>query len=109
MVDQILGQKSPEVKRLLRQQEALATFGSFAFHETDLLMILTEAARICAESLEVPFCKVCRYRAQENDLLIVAGCGWHSGVIGRVVSQADETSPQGRAYVTGEPVIIRNL
>lgn len=97
------------VERLLRQQAALAAFGSFAFREPDLLKVLAEAARTCAASLDVPFCKVCRYRAAENDLLIVAGWGWHLGVVGRVVSQADESSPQGRAYVTGEPVIIRNL
>ncbi len=97
------------VEKLLRQQASLAAFGSFAFRETDLLKILTEAARVCAASLEVPFCKVCRYRAAENDLLIEAGWGWKLGVIGRVVSQADESSPQGRAYVTGHPVIIRDI
>jgi len=97
------------VEKLLRQQAALAKFGSFAFKETSLLAILTEAAVICAASLEVPFCKVCRYRPDENDLLIEAGCGWHAGVVGRVVSQANETSPQGRAYVTREPVIIRDV
>ena len=97
------------VEKLLRQQAALASFGSFAFREPDLLKILTEAARICAASLGVPFCKICRYRAAEDDLLIEAGCGWDLGVVGRVVSQANESSPQGRAYVTGEPVIIRNL
>ncbi len=97
------------VGKLLRQQAALATFGSFAFREPDLLKVLTEAARICAASLDVPFCKVCRHRAAENDLLIEAGWGWKPGVVGRVVSQADETSPQGRAYITGEPVIIRNI
>ncbi len=57
----------------------------------------------------MPFSKICRYRPYENDLLIEAGCGWDAGVIGCVVSQANESSPQGRAYVTGEPVIIRNL
>jgi two-component sensor histidine kinase len=41
--------------------------------------------------------------------LIEAGCGWHAGVVGRVVSQANETSPQGRAYITGQPVILRNI
>ena len=97
------------VEKLRRQQAALAKFGRFAFNETDLLTILTEAARICAASLDVPFCKVCRYRPAENDLLIEAGCGWKLGVVGRVVSQADETSPQGRAYRTGEPVIIRDV
>jgi two-component sensor histidine kinase len=97
------------VVKLRRQQAALAKFGRFAFNETDLPTILSEAARICAASLDVRFCKVCRYRAAENDLLIVAGCGWDLGVVGRVVSQADETSPQGRAYITGEPVIIRDI
>ena len=97
------------IARLRRQQAALAAFGSFAFKETDLFAILNEAARICAQSLGVPFCKICRYRREENDLLIEAGCGWHPGVIGQVVSQADETSPQGRAFITRQPVIIHDL
>lgn len=97
------------IEKLLRQQAALAAFGSFAFKETNLLAILAGAARICAASLEAPFCKICRYRPVENDLLIEAGFGWDKGVVGRVVSQADETSPQGRAFVTREPVIIRDI
>ena len=97
------------VEKLLRQQGALAAFGSFAFRNTDLQAVLTEAARTSAASLGVPHAKICRYRPDENDLLIEAGCGWQEGVVGLVVSKADETSPQGRAYVTGEPVIIRNL
>ena len=60
-------------------------------------------------SLGVDHAKICRYRAAQNDLLIVAGVGWHAGIVGQVVSQANESSPQGRAYVTGEPVICRNV
>jgi two-component sensor histidine kinase/putative methionine-R-sulfoxide reductase with GAF domain len=102
-------QNDRTIEKLLRQQAALAKFGSFAFKETDLLKILTEAATICAASLEVPFCKICRYRPAENDLLIEAGYGWQADVVGQVVSQANETSPQGRAYITREPVIIRDI
>lgn len=98
-----------DLERLLRQQAALAAFGSYAFREPVLQNILTEAARVCADGLAVPFCKICRYREVENDLLIEAGHGWQADVVGLVVSQADETSPQGRAYVTGLPVIIQNL
>jgi PAS domain S-box-containing protein len=98
-----------EVVRLLGQQAALAAFGSFALGENDLGKILSEAARVCADSLAVPYCKVCRYRSEENDLLIEAGVGWHSGVVGRVVSRADRSSPQGRAFITGEPVICEDL
>ena len=59
--------------------------------------------------LNVPFCKIARYRSKENDLLIEAACGWDSNVIGRVVSPADASTPQGRAYITREPVIVRDL
>jgi len=97
-----------KVHKLLRQQTAIARFGSFALREGDLLKILTEAARACAESLNVPFAKVCRYRAAENDLLIEAGHGWKAGVIGTIES-ADPTSPQGRAFVTGEPSIYKDV
>lgn len=98
-----------KIAKLLRQQTALARFGGFAFRENDLGKILTEAARACAECLGVPFCKICRYRHEENDLLVEAGVGWHAGVIGTVVSRADHTSPQGRAFITGEPVICDDL
>jgi CheY-like chemotaxis protein len=97
-----------KVRKLLRQQAAVARFGSFAFREGDLLTALTEAARVCAESLDVPYAKVCRYRAMENDLLIEAGHGWKAGVIGTIES-ADPSSPQGRAFVTGEPSIYKDV
>ena len=108
-MDEILAQPPAGVAKLLQQQAALAAFGTYAFRQTDLQMILSEAARICAASLDVPFCKVCRYRAIENDLLVVAGCGWEPNVVGHVISSADQTTPQGRAYVTNAPVIIQNV
>jgi two-component sensor histidine kinase len=101
--------ENARIEKLLRQQAAIAAFGSFALRESDLLKILTEAARVCAEGLNVPFCKICRYRPAENDLLIEAGYGWHPGVIGHVVSRADESSPQGHAFITGQPSICNDL
>jgi two-component sensor histidine kinase len=97
-----------QVRKVLRQQTAIAHFGSFALREGDLLKILTEASRVCAENLGVPFAKVCRYRAPENDLVIEAGHGWKKGVIGTIES-ADPSSPQGRAFVTGEPSICNDV
>jgi two-component sensor histidine kinase len=94
---------------LLRQQAAIAKFGSFALRQSDLLTVLTEAARVCADGLSVPFCKVCRYRPEENDLLVEAGFGWKRGVVGVVVSRADTSSPQGRAFVSGHPSICNDL
>jgi hypothetical protein len=104
-----MSESAAQVRKLHRQQAAVAHFGSFALRESDLLKVLTEAARVCAECLSVPFSKVCRYREKENDLLIEAGHGWHSGVIGNGVSRADVTSPQGRAFITGRPSICNDL
>ncbi len=98
-----------KVRNLLRQQAAIAAFGTFALRQNDLLTVLAEAARVCATGLDVPFCKVCRYRESEDDLLIEAGCGWKDGVVGHVVSRADQSSPQGRAFVTGDPSICNDL
>jgi two-component sensor histidine kinase len=98
-----------QVERLLLREKALATFGTFAFSETNLGTILSEAARVCAECLDVPFSKVCRYQPAENDLLVVAGYGWQSGVVGYAISVADETSPQGRAFATGQPQVCPNV
>jgi signal transduction histidine kinase len=97
------------LQKVLRQQAATARFGSFALRELDLMKILSEATRICAEGLSVPFSKVCRYRAEQNDLLTVAGYGWQEGVIGHVLSRADASSPQGRAFSTGQPSICNDL
>lgn len=94
---------------LRRQQAALANFGTFAFQELDLGKILAEAARVCADCLQVPYAKICHYRKEQNDLLVVAGCGWKAGVIGNVISKADESSTQGRAFVTGKPVILEDI
>jgi two-component sensor histidine kinase len=104
-----MDEDAARVRKLLLQQAAIASFGSFALRQSDLLKVLTEAARVCAKGLSVPFCKVCRYRSEENDLLIEAGYGWRAGVVGHVVSRADESSPQGLAFTTGEPSICNDL
>jgi hypothetical protein len=52
-----MGSISAEAKNSRLHQNAvrLAEFGTFAFREADLGAILTQAARVCAESLDVPY------------------------------------------------------
>jgi two-component sensor histidine kinase len=97
------------VAMLLRREKALATFGTFAFREAALQPILDEAARVCADCLDVPFSKICKYQPNQNDLLVVAGYGWNPGVVGSAISLADESSPQGRAFTTGRPQLCANI
>jgi two-component sensor histidine kinase len=67
----------PPFGKALRQQAVISAFGSFAIRESDLLKILTEAARVCAEGLSLAFCKGGRYRPAGNAPLVEAGYGWH--------------------------------
>jgi GAF domain-containing protein len=100
---------SRQVDRLLHRERALADFGTFAFRELELQAILQEAARVCADCLDVPFSKVFEFRPSQGDLLAVAGVGWNSGVVGFAISVVDESSPQGCAFTTGKPQICPNI
>ena len=104
-----MNEDAARVRRLLRQQAAIAKFGSFALGKHDLLAVLAEAARVCADGLGVPFSKICKYRSETEDLLIEAGWGWRDGVVGYVVCRADATTPQGRAFSTGKPSTCNDL
>jgi two-component sensor histidine kinase len=94
---------------LLRQQEALAALGALALRSTDLEQVLAEAARLCASGAGVPFCKILEHRSEHDDLIIRAGVGWREGVVGASVAKADRSTPAGRAFVTGKPVITQDL
>ena len=96
-------------RRLRRRQSELARFSAFAIVCRDLDRVLSEAARVCAECMRVPYCAIYRYRPEENDLLVAAGFGWDHGTIGRVSSKIDGSTPHGRAFTTGEPVICNRL
>jgi two-component sensor histidine kinase len=98
-----------KIESLLRREKALADFGTFAFRETRLQSILDQAALVCANCLDVPFSKICRFRPSQDDLLVVAGHGWKADVVGFAISVADETSPQGRAFTTGAPQLCPDI
>jgi two-component sensor histidine kinase/putative methionine-R-sulfoxide reductase with GAF domain len=97
------------LKKVLRQQEALAKFGGRALQEEDLTKILTDAAELCATGLGVRYGKVLRYRAPSGDLIVEAGFGWRENVIGKSIARADDSSPAGKAYRTRKPIITPDV
>jgi two-component sensor histidine kinase len=99
----------PLVEKLLARQDALVAFGIVAFRAPDLRSVLDEAVEMCATSMQAPFCKICRFRMERNDLLIEAGFGWQPNIVGISLSRVDRKSPAGLAFVTREPVICRDL
>ena len=53
--------------------------------------------------------KVLQYRAEADDLLIVAGIGWQPNVVGHTSLPSDMRSPPGNAFRTGIPTFIDDL
>lgn len=93
----------------MRQQTALAALGSFALHADDFQGVLIEAARLCAEGTGAPFSKIVEFRPEQGDLILRAGVGWREGVVGIALAKADASTPVGRAFITGNPVINKDL
>lgn len=93
----------------LRQQKALAELGTFALRSDDLQQVLMQAVRLCAEGTGTRFCRICEHRPEHGDFVVRAGVGWREGVVGQAVAKADRTTPVGRAFVTAQPVITRDL
>ncbi|CAA9284931.1 MAG: hypothetical protein AVDCRST_MAG08-4084 [uncultured Acetobacteraceae bacterium] len=95
--------------RLLRQRAALAEFGAQALATDDLDRLLTEGARLCAEGLGVPFCKVLEHRPGPDDLIVRAGVGWQPGVVGGAILPADNGNPGGESFQGARPVAVPDL
>lgn len=95
--------------RFLAQRAALADFSNFAFRTSDLDALLTRAAELVSEALEVELVKVLQHRPEHGDFLLRAGVNWEPGVVGHATLPDHERSPAGHALLTGEPVVSRRI
>src|ERR1700716_293646 len=98
-----------ELPYRLRQQSLLGEFGRSALQTRDVEQILQRATELCAQGLETPFAKVLEYVPGDERLLVRAGVGWASEVIGQVSLGIDLESPAGYAFQTGQMIISNHL
>ena len=85
------------LRQRIRQQWILSELGVAALGRIPLQELLDSAVRMAAEGLEAEFCKVLEYLPGENRLLLRAGVGWHSGLVGVASVGADFAAPAGYA------------
>lgn len=102
-------QPDSTLDRLRRQKASLFEFGRLALQDVPLDALLQDAAARAAEGTGIDHAKVLVYDPARGDFLIRAGVGWDEGVVGRMRIPAGERSPPGRAFLTGEPVIVEDL
>ncbi len=100
---------SAELMLRLRQQELVAGFSAFSLRTDDLPPVLDEACRVAAEGLRCPLAKVLRHNPEDGAFLVVAGIGWHEGVVGHARLRDGDGSGAGEAFRTGRPVMANDL
>lgn len=93
----------------LAQQELVAGFGLFALRGGPIGRLLDEACRLVAEGLHTNLAKVLRWRPESDDLLLIAGVGWHAGVVGHRTLSGGMESLAGYTIHTGQPTLCRHL
>jgi PAS domain S-box-containing protein len=93
-----------------QRQALIASFGVRALEQDlDLDALLAQAAAHAAVGLGVERAKVLQHRPEADDLLIRAGVGWKSGVVGHATLPASMVSPPGRALRAGAAVALEDI
>jgi PAS domain S-box-containing protein len=98
------------LKQRAEQQAALATLGSLALTGARLYDLMQEASALVAHTLSVEYCKVLEL-LPNGRLLICAGVGWRSGIVGHQIVDGDTSSQAGYTLAAKKPVTVqdRNL
>jgi PAS domain S-box-containing protein len=94
---------------MLKRQKVLADFGDFALQSEDLDEVLTEACRLVAEAMGTHRAKVLEIEAGGDSLLVRAGVGWGSRIVGQMRIPMRERSSESYAIEAGKPVISRDI
>ncbi|MGN6552428.1 MAG: GAF domain-containing protein, partial [Verrucomicrobiota bacterium] len=91
------------------QQTAVAALGQFALTSSDFGALLSQAATLVSQTLEVQFCRILELLPDGQKLLLRAGVGWNQGIVGIAVIDADPRLQAGFTLQSGEPVVITDL
>jgi two-component sensor histidine kinase len=94
-----------ELRSRVKQQEALAQLGERALVEPDLERLLNDAVSTVALTLSVDFVKILELLPGGNELLLRAGFGWKTDLVGTVVTSTDAGSDARFTLDSAVPVV----
>ena len=94
-----------ELRSRVRQQEALAQLGERALAEPDLERLLNDAVSTIALTLSVDFVKILELLPGNAELLLRAGFGWKTDLVGNVIASTGPGSYAGRTLDSRLPVV----
>ena len=93
----------------VRQQEVVAELGDHALRQVDLRTLLKKAVQFVSQTLDAELAAVFELQPGGETLLLRAGVGWRSGLVGRATVSAGADSPAGYTLLSNEPVIVTDL
>lgn len=101
--------KEQELARRLKQQQAVTDLGTYALGEAEFEKVLTRSVETAAKTFDVPLAKVLQLDDAADRLLLVAGVGWNSGLVGQAAVGTEKQSQAGYTLLNAEPIIVVDL
>jgi PAS domain S-box-containing protein len=94
-----------ELRARVKHQEALAQLGERALVEPDLERLLNDAVSTVALTLSVEFVKILELLPGDTELLLRAGFGWKTDLVGAVRTSAESNSYARYTLNSAAPVV----
>ncbi|MFW6092642.1 MAG: PAS domain-containing protein [Pseudomonadota bacterium] len=98
-----------ELLRQHRQQKAIAELGMNALSGTSLQQKIDDVMNAAADTLDTPFVDVLELSEDRSQVRLVAGRGWHGGLVGQRTAKVAADNRVGHALAVNGPVVIENL
>jgi len=95
-----------ELRTRARQQASVAELGESALGVRSIEELLELAVEKLASTLGIEFSYVAKRLSASDDLKVLAGIGWRTGVVGRAILPMVNDSHVGATLADGEPLVI---
>ncbi len=95
-----------ELRTRAKQQEALAQLGERALAEPDIERLLNDAVSTVALTLSVDFVQILELLPGDRELLLRAGFGWKSDLVGTVLTTAEPDSLARLTLDSAGPIVV---
>ncbi|GAB4533792.1 MAG: hypothetical protein Tsb0014_19500 [Pleurocapsa sp.] len=102
-------QTALQLRIRLQQQAAIAKLGGQALLDVELEQLFTEATVLAAKHLEAEYSKVLQLSEDGTSMLLVAGVGWLSGLVGKATVSTELDSQAGYTLIANEPIVVEDL
>ena len=104
-----LAESDRDLRRRLRQQEALADLSRQGLERRDIDELLSVATERLVDALDAASCGVLELRPDGETLRLREGTGWPDGVVGEATVPAGGDSPAAVALRADDPVVASAL